>query len=80
MPYQYLTNLPLEDAREKFIAALIERGLTRDQQTIATVDALNRISAEAIYARISAPHYNACAMDGVALDSRLTFGASERTP
>ncbi len=26
------------------------------------------------------PHYNACAMDGVALDSRLTFGASERTP
>jgi len=80
MPYQYLTNLPLEDAREKYIAALIERGMTRDQETIATVDALNRISAEAIYARISAPHYNACAMDGVALDSRLTFGASERTP
>jgi len=80
MPYQYLTNLPLEEAREKYITALLERGLTRNKEMIFTVDALNRISAEAIYARISAPHYNACAMDGVALDSRLTFGASERTP
>jgi len=80
MPYQYLTNQPLEEARKKYIAALLAHGLKRDMETIPTVDALSRISAEAIYARISAPHYNACAMDGVALESRLTFGASERTP
>lgn len=80
MGYQYLTNLPLEDAREKYLGALKERGLHPRQEDIPTTLALERVSAAAVYAKISAPHYNACAMDGVALDSSLTFGASERTP
>jgi putative molybdopterin biosynthesis protein len=80
MAYQYLTNLPLEEAREKYLAALMQHGLQYKQENIPATDALERVSAAAVYAKISAPHYNACAMDGVALDSALTFGASERTP
>jgi putative molybdopterin biosynthesis protein len=80
MTYQYLSNLPLEEAREKYLHALRERGLLFKREIVPTANALERISAAAVYARISAPHYNACAMDGVALDSTLTFGASERAP
>ena len=80
MPYQYLTNLPMDEARDKYLQSLNERGLLYKTENITTVDALDRVSAEAVYAKISAPHYNACAMDGVALDSTLTFGASERSP
>lgn len=80
MPYQYLTNITLEEARSKYIQALVDHGLAYKTESIQTVDALDRVSAEAIYAKISAPHYNACAMDGIALDSTLTFGASERSP
>ena len=42
--------------------------------------ALGRVTANAVYARISSPHYNACAMDGIALEAKRTFGASETTP
>jgi putative molybdopterin biosynthesis protein len=80
MAFQYLTNLPLGEAREKYLAALKERGLQYRQEDIPTTDALERVSTAAVYAQISAPHYNACAMDGIALDSTLTFGACERTP
>ena len=80
MPYQYLTNIPLDEARQTYLDALKTRGLTHKVENILTINALNRISSEAIYARISAPHYNACAMDGIALQARITFGANETAP
>ena len=80
MPYQYLTNIPLNEAQQTYLDALKSRGLTHRVETILTVNGLNRISSEAIYARISAPHYNACAMDGIALQARITFGANETAP
>lgn len=80
MPFQYLTNIPLDEARTAWLQALEKNHLTHRSETIPTVDALDRITASAVYARISAPHYNACAMDGIALDSRKTFGATETTP
>lgn len=39
-----------------------------------------RITAGAVYARICAPHYPACAMDGIAVTAADTFGASDTTP
>ena len=54
--------------------------MTPSSKTIPVTDAAGRITAAPIYARINAPHYNACAMDGIALDAMLTFGASETTP
>jgi putative molybdopterin biosynthesis protein len=80
MPFQYLTNFPLDDAVQTYLDALSTRGLTYKTEKIPIGLALGRITARAVYAKISAPHYNACAMDGIALDARLTFGATETTP
>ncbi|WP_094547962.1 molybdopterin biosynthesis protein [Petroclostridium xylanilyticum] len=80
MDYSYLHNLELEDALKIYIDALksAEAGLGTEE--IPVKDSLGRITAEAVYARISSPHYNACAMDGIALCAKSTFGATETTP
>ncbi|HNW95694.1 MAG TPA: molybdopterin biosynthesis protein [Anaerolineaceae bacterium] len=80
MAFEYLTNIPLEEAREMYLSALRQAGLSYKTEIIPTNSALGRVSAHAVYARISSPHYNACAMDGIALDAKRTFGASETTP
>ena len=80
MAFSYLTNIPLEEARSKYLEALIENGMGPKPETLPVKETLGRITAEPVYARISAPHYHACAMDGIALSAALTFGASETTP
>jgi putative molybdopterin biosynthesis protein len=80
MPFQYLTNVPLDEARQTYLDVLKKNKLTHRSESIPTVEGLGRTTSCAVYARISAPHYNACAMDGIALDCRKTFGASETTP
>ncbi|MEL7625238.1 MAG: molybdopterin biosynthesis protein [Anaerolineaceae bacterium] len=80
MAFKYLSNVPLAQARSQFLEVLISRGLCPESETIKTVEANHRIAAEAVYAHISAPHYNSCAMDGIALDASLTFGATETRP
>ena len=80
MAFEYLSNFPLEEAREIFLKALDEAGLKPRVEHVRTSEANGRITAEAIYARICAPHYNACAMDGIALEASLTYGASETRP
>ena len=80
MPFQYLTNVPLERAVTGYIEALIEKGLKPKTEKIQVKDACGRITAKAIYANICAPHYNASAMDGIALKAKITFGATETTP
>jgi len=80
MAFKYLSNIPLDEARRQFVEVLVSAGVRSDKETIKTVDANHRISAEAVYAHISAPHYNACAMDGIALDARLTYGATDTLP
>lgn len=80
MAFQYLTNVPLERARREFRDALRCAGFGPEAETIPVQDACGRITAEPVYARICAPHYPACAMDGIALEARATFGATETTP
>jgi putative molybdopterin biosynthesis protein len=80
MPFKYLTNIPLDKAREEYIDALKKDGLAPKTETLPVLRAAGRITAAPVYAKINAPHYSACAMDGIALDSKLTFGASETTP
>ena len=80
MAFEYLTNVPLEKARQDYLDALLSAGLTACSETLLTLEATNRITARAVYARISSPHYNACAMDGIALQASQTFGATETTP
>ena len=80
MAFQYLTNVPLERARREFRDALRCAGFGPEAETIPVRDACGRITAEPVYARVCAPHYPACAMDGIALEARATFGATETTP
>ena len=80
MAFQYLTNTPLDEAREQYLGTLRNNGLAPEPETVRTVDACGRVSYRAVYAKICAPHYHACAMDGVALAASLTFGATETTP
>ena len=78
--YEYLSNTPLNEALRTYLAFLNERGLASRTETVPVADALGRISARAVYARLSSPHYTACAMDGIALNAKQTFGATETTP
>ena len=80
MPFQYLSNVPLEEAVAGFLDALTERGMALGFETVPVAEALGRITAEPLYAAISAPHYHACAMDGIALAAAVTFGATATTP
>lgn len=54
--------------------------LTPEKEVIPTVESRNRITYEAVFARYSSPSYNSCAMDGIAVISAHTHGASETTP
>ncbi len=78
--YEYLSNTPLNEARAQYLAFLEQRGFSPREEEIAVADALGRMSACAVYARLSSPHYAACAMDGIALAAKKTFGATQTTP
>ena len=80
MAFEYLTNLSLEQARHDYIALLMEKGMAPTAEIIPAAEAAGRITAEAVYANISAPHYAASAMDGIAILAKDSFGATESTP
>lgn len=78
----YLEDIPLEDALARFWSALTRVGgmepLPGEEVTVE--DALGRVTAEALFARRSVPHYHAAAMDGIAVRAADTLGASESSP
>lgn len=80
MGFEYLTNVPLEQAREDYLQLLRDAGFAPRTQRIPVTQACGRVTARAVYANICAPHYAASAMDGIALRARDTFGATETTP
>lgn len=64
--------------REKLAAA----GFFADPpaETVSVDAALGRVTAASVYAKISVPHYNGAAMDGIAVWAPDTFGAQETAP
>ena len=80
MGFEYLTNVPLEQARADYRKLLKEQGFGPRTEVIPVCEACGRVTARAVYAHICAPHYAASAMDGVAVCARDTFGATETTP
>lgn len=80
MKYEYLKNTPLDTAREDYIDFLKSAGMAGQEELVPVLEALGRITSRAIYAALCSPHYNASAMDGIALKAELTFGATETTP
>lgn len=80
MGFEYLTNVPLAKAKEEYLHLLESQGFTPETEVIPVQESCGRVTAQAIYAHICAPHYAASAMDGVAVNARDTFGATETTP
>ena len=78
----YLRDIPLDKAWDLLIEALEAVGLWKPlgSEKIPLENALKRITAEPVWARISSPHYYAAAMDGFALLAADTSGASDRNP
>lgn len=80
MKYEYLDNIPLEEATEKLLNEMKRAGTTYKTEKIPTARANGRVTAYAQYAKRCSPHYCACAMDGIALKAALTASANEATP
>ncbi len=49
-------------------------------EIVAAPDAVGRVLAKPVFARLSAPNFHAAAMDGIAVRAEDTFGASETDP
>jgi putative molybdopterin biosynthesis protein len=75
----YLMMRSLPDAR-KIFADAFDWSKFRGAETIATADALGRITAEPVFARYSSPSYHGAAMDGYAVKADRSYGASEEHP
>lgn len=80
MGFQYLTNVSLEQAKKDYLELLIKNGFCGRTECIPVQLSCGRMTAEAVYANINAPHYAASAMDGIALSAKDSFGATETTP
>jgi putative molybdopterin biosynthesis protein len=78
----YLEDVPLDEAWAVFTAALKSHALWQPlpAESVVVADALGRVTAVPVWARVSAPHYHASAMDGYALRARDTEEASETRP
>ena len=78
----YLEDIPLEEALDRFWTALGEAGALEPLpgEPLAITQALGRVTAEPVFARLSVPHYHAAAMDGIAVRAEETLGASETAP
>ena len=80
MAFQYLTNASLDDARREYFETLKNGNFGASSETVPVQHANGRITKHPVYANICAPHYLASAMDGIALQAKVTFGAGETTP
>ena len=77
----YLKTTPVEEAGKKYMQALEDAGCLKPQaEIIDTYESLDRITAEAVFAKCCSPLFNAAAMDGIAVKSAETAGASEERP
>jgi len=75
----YLKMKSLHEARDILFKSF--SSLRKVEKEILPVhNSIGRVLAEPALARVSSPNYNAAAMDGVALKSDITLGASEATP
>lgn len=71
----------LDSALEILLQRFKEKvGFPLGSEEIPVKEALNRITAEPVFARISSPYFHSSAMDGYAVRSRSTFSATEKDP
>ncbi|MGE5701261.1 MAG: molybdopterin biosynthesis protein, partial [Clostridia bacterium] len=73
----YLEDTPLHEAQHQLLEKV---SFTPGVEVIPTPQALGRVTAEPIYAKVSMPNYHASAMDGIAVRAESTYGADEQHP
>lgn len=76
----YLKMKTLSEAREILLNEFDTTSVHWETETVAVADAVGRVLADPVHARLSAPHFHAAAMDGIAVKAAHTFGASEAQP
>jgi putative molybdopterin biosynthesis protein len=78
----YLEDIALEQAQAALRAALeaIDLYGPLPAEEVLLSEANGRVTAAAVFARLSSPHYHASAMDGYAVRAVDTIGATETAP
>ena len=76
----YLKMKTLEDARKILSERFTEGAGICSCEIIPVPDAVGRVTAEPVTAKLSSPNFHAAAMDGIAVKAEITFGASETRP
>jgi putative molybdopterin biosynthesis protein len=74
----YLEMKSIEQARKILFDNF--KDLILPVETINSVDSFERVLAEPVFAATSSPNFHAGAMDGVAVDAKVTFGANPDAP
>ena len=75
----YLSMKTLEEAKGLFFERFGPERRAGTEE-IQVEEALGRITAEPVFARMSAPTYHSAAMDGIVVRSEDTYGTTERNP
>lgn len=73
----YLEDTPLNEAQRRIANRI---SFQPQVEVIPTREALGRVTARPIYAKVSMPNFHASAMDGIAVKAETTYGADEQHP
>jgi putative molybdopterin biosynthesis protein len=79
----YLHDIPLPQANRRLEEALKQAGrwgLLGEENIALDENAVGRVLAQPVWAKISSPHYHSSAMDGFAVHSSQTAGATLTSP
>jgi putative molybdopterin biosynthesis protein len=80
----FLQDIPLEEATARWFSALEEAGalvqMSGEDAPLTAPDIVGRVTAWPVWAVASSPHYDAVAMDGIAVRAADTVGATETRP
>ena len=80
MKHNYLNNSDLSQAKNEYLDILAAAGFSFSTETVPVFNSSGRVLSKAVYALICSPHYNASAMDGIAVKASDTYGAAENNP
>lgn len=80
MKHNYLNNTPIDEAKCNYLQHIRDNNFGYKTESVPSCSASGRILSKAVYAAICSPHYNASAMDGIAVRAKDTYGASESSP
>jgi putative molybdopterin biosynthesis protein len=75
----YLKMKTLQEARDILFQTFSDLPPLAAEK-ISVPDAVGRVLAEPVHARLSSPNFHLAAMDGLALKAEITFGASAAAP